>query len=353
MRNGHGANTTDKQVVVITGASAGVGRATALEFARRGVSLGLLARNGDRLNTLVDEVEQLGCRALALVADVADADAVEAAAQRCEAELGPISVWVNCAMVTVFSPSDKMNNDEYRRVTEVNYLGTVYGTLAALRRMRPRNHGIIVQCGSALSYRGIPLQSAYCGSKFAVRGFTDAVRSELLHEKSKVRITMVQLSAFNTPQFQWARSRMKSPPQPLPPIFQPELAARALVHAAYHYRREWNVGFPAVKTIVGTTLFPALADYLAARQAWKGQMDTSTDDPTAHTPNDNLYHSVNGDFGSHGRFDDKARANSWQWWISVYRSPLAVGLGVGLAALLLTTARAAKRQGPRHVHSHR
>lgn len=342
-----------EDVVVITGASAGVGRATALEFARRGASLGLLSRNEERLNTLAEEIRAAGGTALALAVDVADADAVEAAAQRCEEELGPIRVWVNCAMVTVFSPSSEMKNDEYRRVTEVNYLGTVYGTLAALRRMKPRNRGMIVQCGSALSYRGIPLQSAYCGSKFAIRGFTDSVRAELLHEKSKVRISMVQLAAFNTPQFQWARSRMPYPSQPLPPIFQPEVAARALVHAAYHYRREWNVGFPAVKTILGTKLLPNLADHLAAREAWKGQMDTETEDPHARTEQDSLYHSVDGDFGSHGRFDDRARSSSLQWQLSVYRRPLAIGVGLGLAALLFSGAGALKQQGLPRADSHR
>lgn len=339
------------EVAVVTGASAGVGRATALEFARRGVNLGLLSRNQERLNSLVEDVAGYGVRALALVVDVADSDAVEAAAQRCEAELGPIAIWVNCAMVTVFSPSSEMNADEYRRVTEVNYLGTVYGTLAALRRMRPRNCGVVIQCGSALSYRGIPLQSAYCGSKFAIRGFTDSVRAELLHEKSKVRISMVQLSAFNTPQFQWARSRLPAAPQPVPPIFQPELAARALVHAAYHYRREWYVGFPAVKTILGSKLLPNLADRLAARLAWESQMDMNTLDPAAQTDTDNLYGPVPGDFGNHGRFDARAGATSWQWRLSVYRRPLVIGLGV--MALLYTTAVAIAQRGSQHGRSNR
>lgn len=348
-------NRQSEHVAVVTGASAGVARATALEFARRGVSLGLLSRNEERLKTLVEEVRVLGARAIALPVDVADAEAVEAAAERCEAMLGPITIWVNCAMVTVLSPVDEMKSDEYRRVNDVNYLGTVHGSLAALRRMKSRNRGIIVQCGSALAYRGIPLQSAYCASKFAIRGFSDSLRAELLHEKSKVRISMVQLSAFNTPQFQWARSRLDAPAQPLPPIFQPELAARALVHAAFHYRREWNVGFPALKTIWGSKLFPQAADYMAARQAWEGQMDTNTRDPSTHTPGDNLYHSVDGDFGSHGRFDDRAHSGSWQWRFSVYRQPLALGLGVGvgLAALLVTGAGAMKRQEVARVHTHR
>lgn len=341
------AKIGNQDVAVVTGASAGVGRATALEFARRGVRLGLLSRNKERLDGLVEEVRKLGSDAIGIVVDVADEDAVEAAAEKCEAVLGPINIWVNCAMVTVFSEAMKMESNDYRRVMDVNFRGTVHGTLAALRRMKPRNRGIVVQCGSALSYRGIPLQSAYCASKFAVRGFSDSLRSELLHEKSKVRISMVQLSAFNTPQFQWARSRLSSPPKPLQPIFQPELAARAMVHAAYHYRREWYVGFPAVKTVVGSKLLPNLADRLAARQGWLGQLDKSTVDPEAHTEDDNLYHSVAGDFESHGRFDDKAKVDSWQWRLSVHRQPLAIGLGV--TALLCTTAMVMNRQGSQHA----
>lgn len=247
------------KVAVVTGASAGVGRATALAFARDGAAVALLARSAERLDAAVNEITALGGTALALPVDVADPDQLAQAAAHIEEELGPIDVWVNNAMVTVLSRAVEMTADEYRRVTEVSYLGTVYGTLTALQYMRARNRGVIVQVGSALAYRGIPLQSAYCAAKFAVRGFTDSVRVELIYENSPIHLTMVQLAAFNTPQFQWARHRQSAQPQPLPPIFQPELAAKAIVWASKHRRRELYVGFPALKTIVGNKLFPGLA----------------------------------------------------------------------------------------------
>src|SRR5690554_5691083 len=244
------------KVVVITGASAGVGRATAVAFARTGAHVALLARGLEGLNGAAREVENAGGKALIVPTDVADPRQVEAAAEQIEKQLGPIAVWVNNAMVTVFSKVTDMSAEEYQRVMAVSYLGTVYGTQAALNRMRKRNSGCIIQVGSALAYRGIPLQSAYCGAKFAARGFTDSLRAELLHDKSAIHLTMVHLAAFNTPQFDWARHRLAGQPQPLPPIFQPEVAAGAIVWSTRHKRRELYVGFPAVKIVLGNKFVP-------------------------------------------------------------------------------------------------
>src|SRR6185436_17230425 len=243
--------TDPRRVVVITGASAGVGRATARAFAAGGADIGLLARGVDGLEAARREVEAAGGRALVLPTDVADPDQVEAAAERVERELGPIDVWVNNAMVSVLSPVRYLKNDEIRRVTDVTYLGVVYGTTAALRRMLPRDRGSIVQVGSALAYRGIPLQAAYCGAKHAIQGFTESLRCELLHDGSSVRVTMVQLPAMNTPQFDWVKSRMPRKPQPVPPIYTPEIAANAIVWAAAHERRELSVGIPTAVAIWG------------------------------------------------------------------------------------------------------
>lgn len=312
------------KVVVVTGSSAGVGRATALAFARTGAAVALLARSEERLQTAVQEIEEAGGKALALPTDVADAAAVEAAAQRTEDELGPIDVWVNCAMVTVFSRVSEMTAGEYKRVTDVTYLGTVHGTQAALKRMRPRNRGTIIQVGSALAYRGIPIQSAYCAAKFAIRGFTDSLRVELMHERSKIHLTMVQLAAFNTPQFEWARYRMEARPQPLPPIFQPELAAKAVIWSARHRRRELYVGYPTLKTILGNKLFPRLADRMANKQAVTGQMDTNAPPPDPDRQ-DNLFTPYPGDFRAHGRFDALARDSSWQLFLTMHRGILGFG----------------------------
>lgn len=315
------------KVAVVTGASAGVGRATALAFARDGAAVALLARSAERLDAAVNEITALGGTALALPVDVADPDQLAQAAAHIEEELGPIDVWVNNAMVTVLSRAVEMTADEYRRVTEVSYLGTVYGTLTALQYMRARNRGVIVQVGSALAYRGIPLQSAYCAAKFAVRGFTDSVRVELIYENSPIHLTMVQLAAFNTPQFQWARHRQSAQPQSLPPIFQPELAAKAIVWASKHRRRELYVGFPALKTIVGNKLFPGLADRMAARQGFTGQMDFSVPPPApADQRDDNLFTPVSGDYGSHGRFDERATDWSLQFWLSIHRGAVTGAL---------------------------
>src|SRR5437867_10219299 len=246
------------EVVVITGASAGVGRATAQRFAKEGARIGLIARGIDGLEGARRDVEKLGGKALVIPVDVADADKVEGAAARIEAELGEIDIWINNAMTSVFAPIKEMTPEEFRRVTEVTYLGYVYGTLAALKRMLPRNRGVIIQVGSALAYRGIPLQSAYCAAKHAVQGFHDSLLTELRHEKSKVKVTMVQLPALNTPQFDWARSKMPDKAQPVPPIYQPEVAADAILWAAQHYRREYIVGFSSWKAIYGNNFFPSL-----------------------------------------------------------------------------------------------
>ncbi|MDH5824918.1 SDR family oxidoreductase [Luteimonas sp. RD2P54] len=310
------------EVVVVTGASAGVGRAVACEFARHGARVGLIARGHERLQTAAAEVRTLGGQACPVVADVADADAVEAAAERIEEELGPIGVWINSAMVTVFAPVSEVSAEEYRRVTQVTYLGTVHGTLAAMRRMRARNRGTIVQVGSALAYRAIPLQSAYCAAKFAVRGFTDSLRVELMHDRCAVDLVMVQLSAFNTPQFDWARNKVGERAQPVPPIFQPELAARGIRYAAYAGRREVCVGWPAVRTIWGNKLAPWAADLKLRKAGYEGQ---TTGEPQPARPG-NLFDPPPGDPGAHGRFDDTARDASLQLFWTMHRAPIAAVL---------------------------
>ena len=318
------------RVVVVTGASAGVGRATARAFAATGAAVGLIARGRDGLEAARQEIEAAGGRALVLPCDVADAAQVEAAAARVEAELGPIDVWINNAMVTVFGPVHAIDPADFRRVTEVTYLGTVYGTLAALKRMQARGRGSIIQVGSALAYRSIPLQSAYCAAKAATRGFTDALRCELIHERCQVRLTMVQLSAFNTPQFDWARSTMQRKPQPVSPIFQPELAAQAIVWTVEHPRRELWVGWPAVQAILGQRALPGLLDRMMARRAWGGQL---TEERVAADRPDNLYDPVPGDFGAHGRFDQRARADSWQFWLTRHLIPRVAASALAVAVV--------------------
>ena len=325
------------EVVVITGASAGVGRATAQAFGRRGARVGLLARGRDGLEGAKAEVEAAGAKALVLPTDVSDAQAVEAAAGEVEERFGPIDVWVNNAMVSVFSPVKEMTAEEFRRVTEVTYLGTVYGTLAALKRMLPRNRGSIVQVGSALAYRGIPLQSAYCGSKHAIQGFTESLRSELIHDRSDVQLTMVQMPALNTPQFGWVRSRLPRKPQPVPPIFQPEVAAEAIVWAAQHRRNELWVGWPAVKAIWGNKLIPRELDYYLARTGYDSQQ---TDEPVDQDRKDNLWEPLPGDHGAHGSFDNRANRRSYQWWANTHRGGLALA---GTALAMLTGAALARR----------
>jgi NAD(P)-dependent dehydrogenase (short-subunit alcohol dehydrogenase family) len=311
-------------VVVITGASAGVGRATARAFAREGADLGLIARGGERLAATREEMVRLGRRAFAVEADVADAEQVEGAASRIEEELGPIDAWVNNAMATVFAPVHDTTPEEFRRATEVTYLGSVWGTMAALRRMRRRDRGTIVQAGSALAYRGIPLQASYCGAKHALQGFLESLRTELEHEGSNVRLTMVQLPALNTPQFTWSRAKLPRQPQPVPPIFQPEVAAEAIVWAAAHPRREHMVGWPTVKAIIGNAIAPGFADRYLARTGYSSQQTNGTVDPQRP---DNLFEPVPGDPGAHGPFDDRSRDRSIQLLLSRHRLPLLAGAG--------------------------
>jgi NAD(P)-dependent dehydrogenase (short-subunit alcohol dehydrogenase family) len=316
-------------VVVVTGASAGVGRASVRAFAGRGADVGLLARDSDGLRAAAKEVEELGRRALAVPTDVTDPEQVESAAARVESRLGPIDVWVNNAMTSVFAPFTEIEPEEFRRVTEVTYLGFVHGTRAALRRMLPRDRGTIVQVGSALAFRGIPLQSAYCGAKHAVQGFTESVRAELYHDKSAVHLTMVQLPALNTPQFEWVLSRLPRQPQPVPPIYQPEVAARAIVWAATHRRRQSWVGSSTVATVVANKLVPGLLDrYLGAT----GYQSQQTDQPRDSERPANLWAPVPGDHGAHGPFDDRAHARSAQLWASAHRGLVAAAIA-GVAAL--------------------
>ena len=334
------ADQQNPQVIVVTGASAGVGRATARMFGERGASVGLIARGRDGLDGAARDVEAAGGRALVLPLDVADAEAVERAAETVERELGPIAVWVNNAMVSVFSPIKEMTADEFRRVTEVTYLGYVHGTLAALRRMLPRDRGVIVQVGSALAYRGIPLQAAYCGAKHAIQGFHDSLRSELLHDGSRVQVTMVQLPAHNTPQFSWVRTRLPNHPRPVPPIYQPELAAEAIVFAADHPRREFVVGWPSLQAIAANKVAPGLLDKYLAETNYKAQQ--VPDRPVEPDRPDNLYEPLPGDWGAHGIFDDRAKRHDPQWWANRHRSAVAsAALGLaGLVGLVLARKRA-------------
>ncbi len=324
-------SSTHHQVVVITGASAGVGRAAVREFAKRGAHIGLVARDRERLDSTRREVESLGGKAIALPTDVADADAVEAAAAATEAEFGPLDVWVNDAMTSVFSPVKEMKPEEYKRVTEVTYLGYVYGTLAALKRMLPRDHGAIIQVGSALAYRGIPLQSAYCASKHAIQGFNDSLRSELLHDHSHVTVTMVQMPALNTPQFDWEKSRLPRKAQPVPPIFQPEVAARAIVWAADHHPRELFVGGMTSGVIMGNKLFPGLGDWYLSRTGYQSQQTNEPRDPNAPF---NLWQPAPGDPGAHGRFDDQANDSSTALRLRMNRNRWLT-LGIGFTGLVI------------------
>jgi len=311
---------------VICGATAGVGRASAEAFARAGYRVALIARGEQGLSDTQAQLEALGARVLAIAADVADAPALEAAATRVEAELGPIDVWVNAAMATVFGPFSALTPEEIRRVTEVTYLGSVHGTLTALRHMRPRNRGTIVQVGSALSYRAIPLQSAYCGAKFAIRGFIDSLRCELIHDRSGIRLSMVQLPAHNTPQFDWARNKVGWRAQPVPPIHTPEVAARAVLRAAREAPRELWVGTASLKAIIGTLFMPGLLDRMLARQAWDGQLIPERE-PEGRP--DNLFEPVEGLHATEGRFGDQAKPRA------IALSAASVGkLALGAGALL-------------------
>jgi short-subunit dehydrogenase len=315
------------RTLVITGATAGIGRSTALEFAQQGYNVGLIARDQDGLDKTRRELEALGVKALGVSTDVAKADEVFAAADRVAQELGPIDIWINSAMVTVFSPVDQMTAEEYKDVTDITYLGYVHGTLAALRHMKPRNQGCIVQVGSALAYRSIPLQSAYCGAKAAIRGFTDSLRSELIHDKSNIKVTMVQLPAHNTPQFDWARNKLGKIARPLAPIYQPEVAARAIYRAAHDAPRELWVGRNTLLSIIGTGFIPSLLDRMLAGKAYSGQKG---DEPLDSWEEDgNLEHPVSGLHEEHGRFEAQAKDSAISVsQDTVERTWILAGLGV-------------------------
>lgn len=319
-------------VAIVTGASAGVGRAVVREFARQGYDVGLIARGTDGLRAAVAEVEALGRRAAYACADVADDRAVEEAAAQLEQRLGPADVWTNVAFSNVFAEFKDLTPNEYRRITDVTYLGYVHGTMAALKRMRARNRGTIVQVGSALAYRSIPLQSAYCGAKAAIRGFTDSIRSELLHARSAVRICMAILPAVNTPQFSWCRSKLPRKPQPVPPIFQPEVIARGIVWLARHPRRELRIGYSTIKALVGQNVAPGLVDRLLAKSGYQSQQYDGA--PASDRP-DNLEHALPGDWGAHGDFDARARTHSVQLWFATHPYWPAFALGLGALALML------------------
>ena len=334
------------QVVVVTGASAGVGRAIVRAFARRGAHIGLLARGRAGLEGAREDVEQLGGQALVLPTDVADADQVEAAAAAAvERAFGPIDVWINDAMCSVFSPIKEMTPADYRRVTEVTYLGFIHGTLAALKRMRPRNRGIVIQVGSALAYRGIPLQSAYCAAKHAVKGFCDSLRAELIHERSHVKITMVQMPALNTPQFDWVKSRLPRKPQPAPPIYQPEVAAEAVYWAAHHYRCEWFVGGSTAVVITGNKLLPGLGEWYLGRQGYDAQQYDGEVSPDRRN---NVLAPVDDerDYGAHGDFGDRAKDFSYQLWLDQRRHwVLLSGLAGAVCGAVCGGLRRASRGG--------
>ncbi len=325
------------KIAVITGAGAGVGRATVAEFAKRGCDVVLLSRDPDRLNAAADEARRHGVRALPIPTDVADAAAVETAAGKAEEQLGPIDIWVNVAMATVFAPVHKLTPEEFQRGTAVTYLGQVHGTMAALKRMRPRNRGSIVNVGSALGYRSVPLQSVYCGAKFAIRGFTDSLRSELYHDQINVTLTMVDLPAVNTPQFDWALNKMGVKAQPVPPIFEPEVAARAIVFGALNPRRQIWVGFPTVKAILANRIAPGLIDRYLASAGYKGQLTHQKVEPDAPS---NLFEPVKGDYGAHGRFDDRAKDVSWEMFTSRHRDAMWALIAIGM---ILGAQQLAKR----------
>lgn len=320
-----------KDIVVITGASAGAGRAIAKEFVQHGARVVLIARGKERLEEAKKEIEALGGDALVFSADVADAAALDKIASEVENAWGPIKVWVNNAMVGVLSPVKEMTSEEYKRVTEVTYLGQVYGTQAALKQMLPRDQGTIVLVGSALAYRGIPLQSAYCGAKHAIMGFYDSLRAELMHDKSSVKITTVQLPAMNTPQFDWMRNKLPNKPQPMGTIYQPEVAARTVYHAAYHPEREYKVGFPTLQAVLGNKLLPGVGDWVLSKIGFEGQQ---TDEPKGDHPLDNLFEPAPGSFSAHGRFDEKARDRSHVGWLGRHQAvPLTITLLAGLLTL--------------------
>jgi short-subunit dehydrogenase len=322
------------EVVVITGASAGLGRAVAREFGSHGAKVGLIARGIAGLEAAKREIESAGGTAMVVPLDVADANAIENAAASIEHQFGPIDIWVNKAMASVFSPVKEMEAEEYKRVTEVTYLGVVYGTLAALRRMLPRDRGVIIQVGSALAYRSIPLQSAYCAAKHAIAGFTDSLRCELIHDKSNVRVSMLQMPALNTPQFGWVKSRLKHKAQPVPPVFQPEVGAKVVYWAAHHSEREVYVGWPTVEAILGNKLAPGWLDRYLGKTGFDSQQTSEPEDPNRP---DNLWKPLPGDHGAHGRFDSQAHERSWEVRARLGRRWIGAGLTMLVAALLLAS----------------
>ena len=323
------------KTVVITGATAGVGRAAALEFARHGADVALLARDADALHDTAQEVRAAGVRVLSIPVDVSDADAVEAAGGSIESRLGPIDVWVNNAMVTAFAPIGELPHEDFARITDVTYHGFVWGTMAALKQMTQRDHGVIVQVGSALAYRSIPLQAAYCGAKHAIRGFTDALRCELHHRKSHVRVTMVQMPALNTPQFDWAENRMQHAARPVAPIFQPEVAARAIFWAATHRRREVWVGVSSIKAIVANQWVPGWLDRYLGRKGVDAQQDAQM---ASATQPSNLWKPVTGLHRVHGRFDAQASPSSPAFWLDTHRGLATLGVAA-LTTLFLGVIR--------------
>jgi NAD(P)-dependent dehydrogenase (short-subunit alcohol dehydrogenase family) len=329
-----------RQIVVVTGGSAGVGRAAVREFARNGCDVAILARGAERVQAAVCEVQAEGGRAIGICVDVADGAAVDAAADQIERELGPVDVWVNNAFAGIFSTFMDMTWEEYERVTAVTYFGQVHGTRAALKRMLPRDRGTIVLVGSALAYRGIPLQSAYCGAKHAIQGFLDSIRPELIHRGSNVHVTMVQLPALNTPQFDWARAHIRHKPRPVGRIYQPEVAARAIRFAAQARRKEVWVGYTTAQAILGDELASPLIDEYLGVTGVEGQ---SSGEPIEPDRRDNLFEAPPGDPGAHGRFDDRAIDGSWQMALNRHRNALAGGLalaaGAGLVALLRRALR--------------
>ncbi len=331
------------RTVVVTGASAGVGRATAVAFGKRGDNVALLARGEEGLAGAAEEIRAGGGQPYVYPVDMADAGAVEVVAEKIEQEIGPIDVWVNVAFSSVFAPFWEVSAEEYQRATEVSYLGYVWGTMAALKRMRQRDRGAIVQVGSALAYRGIPLQTAYCGAKHAIQGFNEALRCELLHEKSGVHVTMVQLPAVNTPQFSWVRSRLPKHPQPVPPIYQPEVPARTIVFAADHpHRREYWVGTSTALTLAANAVAPGVLDRYLARTGFKSQQ---TDSPPPEDRTGNLERPRDAagerDYTAHGAFDDEAHSRDPQTWASRHHGVLA-GAGAAAGAALAAAWRRAK-----------
>jgi short-subunit dehydrogenase len=345
IHSSYSQQTRRPEVVVVTGASAGVGRATVRAFAKQGAHIALLARGLDGLEAAAEEVARLGGKALVLPVDVANAGEVEEAAQRVEETFGPIDIWINNAMTSVFSPVKEMEAAEYQRVTEVCYLGTVYGTLSALRRMLPRNRGTIVQVSSTLAYRGIPLQSAYCGAKHAIQGFTDSLWAELIHDNSQVHVAMVHLPALNTPQFSWVKSRLPNKGQPVEPIYQPEVAAEAILWAAHNKRRELTVGGKNTLILWGNKFLPRLGDWYLGKTGYEGQQTNVPRDPSS--PH-NLWEPLPGDHGAHGEFDHKAKSYSRQFWANTHWRELALGaLGLlGSLALLWRRAEVDDEQAP-------